>query len=374
MTLYNIVFDTSALMSENFPDLSAAFRQLSEYANTLGIKLYIPDIVLQELQQKFIDRTNDSFKKIQTEQRKLKKIVQERIIISLPQMDDLVLEYKREIDRIIQNINLIIIPMPSLSARELIDKAVRRVPPFEIGDKGFRDSMIIESIIEYGLNNNINKFMFVAIDKIFENQVIERVASEKGINLEVKRTVDEVNNTIFKVLNKMQKKLLKEKENRAIAFLNTKRNEIDQYIITNFEVPLYEISGLRGRAVSMLDAKIRDITSAVWEQADGDKIDISFNADVEVTFLLESLGIDIWGRTLKIEKPSEINYNSLSDIAKATYGGLSDFLKNAGDSRQWEEKKLMKTKGEAEVEKANGELRNFRIIFVRPLSKIFGEL
>src|SRR4030042_3721566 len=101
MNLDNIVFDTSALMSENFPDLSAAFRQLSEFAETLEIKLYIPDIVLQELQQKFIDRTFDSINKIRGEHKKLKKFVQEKINIVFPEMDALALAYKQQVESLI---------------------------------------------------------------------------------------------------------------------------------------------------------------------------------------------------------------------------------------------------------------------------------
>jgi hypothetical protein len=374
MILSNIVFDSSALISENFPDLSAAFHQLSKFASMLGIKLYIPDIVVRELEQEFIENTLSSIHKIKAEHRKLKKVVREKIDISVPDIETLISEYRTEVENLIKNNGLVIIPVPSLRACDLIDKAVRRIPPFEVRDKGFKDAMIIESICEYGLNNKIKEFIFVSFDKVFENKAIGTATKEQGITLIIEKTVENVNKTIFEMLNKMEQEAVKEQEKRVIAFLNTQRHEINQYIKTNFEVSLYDIDGLLGRAVSILDAKISDVTSAVWEKKDGGKIDISFNADVEVTFLVESVGIDIWGKKLKIGEPYEVKYSRLTDISKVEYVDFSDFLKNAGDLKKWEEKQLMKTKGEAEVEKADGEFRNFRVIFIRPLSKIFGEL
>jgi hypothetical protein len=373
MIINSIVFDSSALISENFPDLSAAFHQLSKFANILGIRLYIPDIVVRELEQEFIENTLSSIHKIKAEHRKLKKIAREKIDISVPDINPLILEYRNEVENIVKNNGLVIIPLPSLRASDLIDKAVRRIPPFEVRDKGFKDAMIIESICEYGITNVIEEFIFVSGDKVFEDKDIEKAARERGITLRIEKAVANVNKAIFEMLDKMEKEAVKEAERRVIAFLNTQKDEINKYIKTNFEVSEYNIDGLYGRVVSILDAKILDVTSAVWEKKDGDKIDISFNADVEVTFLVESLGIGAWGRTLKIGVPEEVKY-SRDDLSKIEYFSLSNWLKSAGDLQQWEEKKLMKTKGEAEAEKADGEFRNFRISFIRPLSKMFGEL
>jgi len=65
----------------------------------------------------------------------------------------------------------------------LIDKAVRRIPPFEGKDKGFKDAMIIESVIEYPVSTKTNNFVFVSSDKIFEDEAIAIVAKSKGIVL-----------------------------------------------------------------------------------------------------------------------------------------------------------------------------------------------
>lgn len=369
MNLDNIVFDTSALMSENFPDLSAAFHQLSEFAEILEIKLYIPDIVLQELQQKFIDRTSDAFNKINTEHRKLMRFVQGKIDISLPKMDNLGLEYKKHVESLISNKKFIIIPMPSITASELIDKAVRRFPPFEVGDRGFRDAMIIESIFEYGHNNKINSFTFVSNDKIFEKQEIVILAKEKGIYLEITKTVDEINKIIFELLNKTQKKLLKNKEKWAIDFLNTKRNEIDQYLITNLELAKHDISDFLISPVALLSAKLIKVTSAVLEEKDDKKIAISFNADVNISASVRSLGLVKSGdekRTYKIGENIELDSPLIIDSIMNADALFMQPTVNKNFP--------VKTKGEVEFEKIDNEYKNFRIIFIRPEPKLSGLL
>lgn len=106
MSNYNLIFETSALFSENFPELSASFRQLIEIAELLKINLYIPEIVIRELEQKFMDNTEESLNKIKNEHKKLKKIVQDNFTLSVPNLEDIHILYKEEVQNIIKSYKL----------------------------------------------------------------------------------------------------------------------------------------------------------------------------------------------------------------------------------------------------------------------------
>jgi len=369
MKFNHIVFDSSALISENFPDLSAAFRQLVEIAKILKMNLYVPEIVMKELEQKFFDNTEDSFNTIRKSHRKLKKFVQEKVLISLPETTDIKLEYVKEIENLKTINNLIIIPIPSLKAKELIERAVQRIPPFERNDKGFRDAMIIESIMEYGITNKIDNFILVAFDSIFDSKEIVTIAKDKGINLTVEKTIDNLNKKIYEFLTKVQKETIKEKERRAIEFLNTKRNEIDQYLVTNFELAKHDISDFLISPVALLSAKLIKVTSAVREEKDDKKIAISFNADVNVNVSVRSLGLGKSGdekRTYKIGEYIELDSPLMID---SIMNADTLFMQPTVNKNF-----TVKTKGEVEVEKIDNEYKNFRIIYIRPEPKLSGLL
>ena len=369
MSKYNVVFDTSALLSENFPEMSASFRQLFETAESLNINLYIPEIVIRELEQKFMDKTDESINKIKNEYKKLKKIVQDKFDLSAPKLEDIRVVYAKEVQNLINSNKLRIIPMPSIKADELIDKAIKRVPPFEGADKGFRDAMIIESIIAYGVSNKIKNFVFVSFDKIFENGEIAMAAKSKGIGFHLEKRISDVNEMIFKLLGQVEQKFIKEREKRAIALLKTEEDEINEYLKTNFEITEYDISGLHGIPLRMLEVKLVNIESAVLEEKEDNKIGISFEAKVTVTMLVRSFGLGFGlpeVRRFKIGESgaTEIDYKRLLDYAfKAP--DVSSFMQPV------EVKKTIniKVKGEIEVELVEKEYKNFRIIYIRPQSQ-----
>lgn len=363
MNKYNLVFDASALISENFPEISSSFRQLIEIADLLKINLYIPEIVVKELEQKFIDDTETSINKIEREHKKLKKIVQDKFDLSVPKLRDIQVAYTEKVQYLIESHKLIIIPIPSINAVELIDRAVKRIPPFEGEDKGFRDAMIIESVIEYGVSNTIQSFVFIAFDKIFENGAIAEAAKSKGIDFRLEKSISDVNKELFDLLGTLQQEAIKEQEKRALALLKTKNDEINEYLRTNFEIADYEIVGLHGIPLRLVDIELVNIESAVLEEKEDNRRGISFVAEVSITMLVRSFGLGFGVPRIRKFKIGEGESTEID-----TKQLINDLLKAPSRSplmQLVEEKHTIKVIGEIEVELVGGEYRDFRIIYIR---------
>jgi len=178
-------------------------------------------------------------------------------------------------------------------------------------------------------------------------------------NTVLEKSISDVNKKIFELLEKAEKQIIKEKEKRAIALLNTKKDDINEYLKTNFEISDYHIGYLSGYPLRMLDAKLKNIESAVLEEKDDKKTGISFEAEVEVTMLVRSLGYLGFGlqevRKFRIgeSESTEIVHKSIRDI-------IFDSAKMSFKMRPAEKKITIKVKGEAEVELVEKEYKNFR--------------
>lgn len=360
MYISNVVFDTEALFSENFPEMSASFRKLIELAGKLNIRLYIPEIVIRELEQKFIDGTEKSINGINSEYQKLKKIVQQKIDLSIPNLEVLKEVYVTEVQNLIKNNKLIIIPIPPANIGALIDKAVKRVPPFEGKDKGFRDAMIIESIIEYGVNNKIKTFVFISLDKIFEHEIVAKNARSKGIELYLQKRIKDINEKIFELVDQKLQEVIKEREKRALIFLKTQEDEINKYLKTNFEISEYDIGDLSGLPLSMIEAKLVNIESAAIEDKEDNKKGISFEAEVNLKMLMQppSGYRQPIIRTFKTGESEPIKSNHHYYVTESL--NVSSLIKPVVVE------KTIKVKGEIEVEQVEGEYKNFRIIYIHP--------
>lgn len=357
----SIVFDTSSLRSENFPEMSAALRQLIEIAESLEIRLCIPDIVLKELEQKFIDDTSEGIGKILGEHKKLKKLVQGKFSLPILEMEDVLSEYEKTVRNLMAANKLTTIPMPSLKADQLVDKAVKRVPPFEGGDKGFRDAMIIESIVEYGVDKDLDDFAFISHDKIFEREEIASSAKLRGINLHVEKKVSDMKERLVELLGSREKEALKEKEKKAMELLETNRDKINEYLGSNFEISEDDLAGqmfgtLGATTLGMVRAKLREIRSAVLEEKGDDKWSISFEGNVEVTMLVESMRGPGVGGVKKYKIGKEPTGPTLREI----------FELQPVQPMQIRRSVNIKVKGEVEVEEVGGEYRNFSVVYVHP--------
>ena len=68
-----------------------------------------------------------------------------------------------------------VLPLPSkLTILELSKRSISYIPPFEVGDKGFKDTIAWFSILEDAENNPDFEYIIVTADKIFSEQNLKQ--------------------------------------------------------------------------------------------------------------------------------------------------------------------------------------------------------
>jgi hypothetical protein len=162
-----IYFDTNILRKARF-DLSESWMiELRAFANDFGIKLFLPELVLDEW-------TKYIFESLKSNYSKLSSVVKffRDYNISIPDFDETGVElpeWKTLKDIIrdrLNNSGFIIIENWTGPLESLINEAVRKIPPFDEGGKGFCDVIILESIIKHASNKLKNaRIMVISDDK-----------------------------------------------------------------------------------------------------------------------------------------------------------------------------------------------------------------
>ena len=176
-TIYYLIFDTNALFQAyekkaDFTTFSfnATFENVIDMINKLDIynqvTVAIPSVVWNEMEKQIIEKHDElllSYRNIIT-----KKLFPEYSIIENPTINypeyikTKIVEYKEEITK---GLNKVIeIPVASNNRFEsIINRAFSKLPPFEgkekRSDKGFKDALLWESVLEFALKHPKSKMM-----------------------------------------------------------------------------------------------------------------------------------------------------------------------------------------------------------------------
>ena len=82
----------------------------------------------------------------------------------------------KEEEKKIKKVNVLNIPTTSDTFKKIINKAFERESPFvkSKGDKGFKDALIWESVLNEDSINNLDKFYFFSCDLDFDSKILEK--------------------------------------------------------------------------------------------------------------------------------------------------------------------------------------------------------
>jgi hypothetical protein len=162
-----IVLDTNFIIS-NRKNFSEIYKILSETYD-----VYISEISIQErISQKYLELKDkhdkiNKFKEDYTDfvEISIKKPFEERLEYMIKTIqEDYQQTFGNRIIKFTQKNNTLSI---------IMDRVFKKIPPFinaeNASDKGFKDTMIWLSILEYFLNNGSNNVIFITDDKYFMN-------------------------------------------------------------------------------------------------------------------------------------------------------------------------------------------------------------
>jgi hypothetical protein len=192
---YLIVFDTNILyvqykkkadftkfyFNSTFKNIIDKVEELDLYKN---IEIGIPSVVWQEMKRQKIDSYNSN---VETLEQKMKKYQ-----FPFHKFDKLDGDYELYLDKKIEEfkqllskriVNIVDIDFPSKQRFErIINRAFEKKPPFDggtgVSDKGFKDTLLWESILEHKSVNNDVDIILYSDDKLFNEVLVEEFQEE----------------------------------------------------------------------------------------------------------------------------------------------------------------------------------------------------
>lgn len=230
ITVVRAVFlDTNAARKAGFLLSSSWVQHLCRQAQDLSICLYLPQLVLDEWLYDLCERGSTKLAKLLESRDQLNELVGHEII-TVTGVDEATLldELKKaQVNRILAA-GFQVVPNATPDLASLIKKAVQKVPPFEAGDKGFRDAVIIETIAtQVAAHHRENRVVVVSADSAFCKGI--SAVSGKGLRIET-CDVESVNARIEGALEDAVQKTREHEAAIALAFLNANKDVIYEHV------------------------------------------------------------------------------------------------------------------------------------------------
>lgn len=137
----------SNIFIQDFRLYSKSFKEIHENSEKLGIKLFVSSVVFEEVVQKYRERLIE----FNSETKKFKNIVPQSYLVNIPEkdIDKLVEEYDKFLDKKLTRFNRYstrFILFDQINFSNVYQKSLKKIKPFTIDGKGFRDALIWEQI------------------------------------------------------------------------------------------------------------------------------------------------------------------------------------------------------------------------------------
>ena len=191
---YCLIFDTNALFQAyekraDFTTFSfnATFENVIDMINKLDIynqvTVAIPSVVWNEMEKQIIEKHDElllTYKSTISKKQFPEYSIQENPTINYPEYIKIKIEeYKKEISG--RGNSVIEIPIASNDRFEsIVNRAFSKLPPFEgkdkKSDKGFKDALLWESVLEFALNHRNSKIIYYSKDNAFGEFLLKEFA------------------------------------------------------------------------------------------------------------------------------------------------------------------------------------------------------
>ena len=285
-----VFLDTNILHSKSTDFTKARFAEkLEELISEIEVndlytyvKLVIPQLVISELRKQQIDDCSDTVKN-------LKKTKVTSQVIDLP------VDYEKTCDAVFDdtldslhdgNVKVDIAPYPPNEALQgLIQRVISKSPPFEgkdkESDKGFKDALIWESLLDYKKRNTKDVLVLYSKDKRITDTLLEKEYKEL-FNEEVHMVFRDDPNSHKKLLDKLRK--LSDVEEELATFSQELRDRLVVLIQNISWVYLVEpdkVYETDDEEITVTDCSVTGIT--ITEEVEEDDV-TTFYLELKVSY------------------------------------------------------------------------------------------
>jgi len=186
---YTVYFDTNAAFSRkpNEPISGGFLGALAEVRQLTGVEARVPDVVVREL---WYQKTQAALQAAENQRKNAETIKQVSGIATLqiPDFQSLKSGCKKRLEECLGNSSIAVIEVPvqKIDWQRVIESACWRLAPFErpkseddLAEKGFRDCLIIESIVHDAETVKKGNIAVLSNDKVFTCALKDRCGGIK---------------------------------------------------------------------------------------------------------------------------------------------------------------------------------------------------
>lgn len=283
-------------------------KVLLESSKKGDIDLYVPEIVLDEVFNKFEERLIEAKSKIDKELSAIRKITDTEVEneINKDFVEENVSGYKRYINDLFNRNNIKILDYPNVPHKEIAHKAIKKIKPFNVNEKGYRDALIWENIKslmpEIGTNAANPDIVFITNNKKDfcenENDLHKELIKELEIDdldidsIKVYNSLNDFSNNIKQLFFIQENSFKKRIELREIEdfdlenmLLTSLREELDNSDISDIESIPHSYQDSTVRFIEKVDnLKIKDVRKLNSTEF---LIDLTCNAEMTIDFYVD---------------------------------------------------------------------------------------
>jgi len=289
-----LYFDTSVLVSSNWPKISAGLESIFELCHMLRVDLILPKPVEDEIEVYWLETFRDKCRKTHNANDEVTKHVVEIVkvdwTLTLPTEKIAIEGYHKLTQEVMKKWKINSIPLTARNIGEVFKFAVQHHAPFAKQDKGFKDAVIYLSVIDHLVKTPSVAGAFVSGDKIFRDSQVGELAKSTGVSLATYSNTDDLYNELMSWLEGAMKAGWEKDKQRAEEAIKQKMGDIEKFLLENLELAENEI-GVGSRLVAVQGLKVTGITNVrtppLTDRSKNDPLKISFDTKLEVRAIIE---------------------------------------------------------------------------------------
>lgn len=334
-----VVIESTALFQLGFIFEHVDFADLLELKKFLKFDIVVSRVSWMEFLRKRKAQVSDCIERIKRLRSSIEKLGQSPD--ELKAIEDRVTDLDKNLDAVFEkklaNLGIGILPLAKCNLENLLHMSIGNVPPFEDSDeKGFRDSLIMFSILEAVKGHPERNALVVSEDKLLREGILAK-QEEYDTVVNVVADIGEANTLILGLVEGVIRARQSKEKQEAREFLLKYRAEIEKAVQNIREFSYFDIPSslfCSGPVERILSFKFNDVNSATWKTRTDKSATILFSLKCTLTALL---GLPLWafmdrryqvgGSTLLTptnQDPKEVT------MEKIVFG-VADFVKKDGE-------------------------------------------
>ena len=247
-----IYVDANALIGAPKTLVTQPIAEVVHIANLLHFKLCVPEVALEEWLSHCCEDAIKSMQRMQGDARRVGEVLGRcPLQCELLEKNKLIELAKESRLHRIEECGFQRIATPQVQLNDLVKLFVDKRPPFNDGDKGFKDAVIIESVFQHAcIDNSFEHIIIATSDKAFGHTSISQRFADKGTTIHIvdgppqdlfKNLVDKING----MMNEAQSTLWKHRHDQATSFAKKHEQKILSFVNKNARIGRSDLLGYR---------------------------------------------------------------------------------------------------------------------------------